>query len=392
MEMRIVLPPRPAAGHILIIMHDFPAGGTERIAIRLANRWAKAGRRVSILCGVAEGPARALVDPEVAVVSIWPPIPRSLASRIALGSAFAACIETLSPDIIFAPGNFHIPVMAVIARILGDRRPAMVCKLSNPLVINGLIAPLRQAWAWLTRSSAASIDAVIAMSVALRDEAVGVLHRSDIRLIYEPNLDVIEAKPSLSRTEERTILCAGRLVPQKNMALAIQAFALLDRALDARLVIVGDGNERVRLEVLVDRLGLNDRVTFRGHMTDIRPALAKARLFVLSSRYEGYPAVLVEALAAGVPCVTTDSSPAIEEIMSSPDFGRVVPQEACAIARAMEDLLRKPREDAIDASQLFARHDIGGVSTQYLTMFDEVVAAKSARATGLMPMRLPRSE
>lgn len=123
------------AGHIAIVMHDFSTGGSERIAIRLANQWVRSGRRVTILCGAIDGPASALIAPEVVIITVWPEIPRSAISRVMLGLAFADCIAVLRPDLIFAPGNFHIPVAAALAFRLGANRPALVCKLSNPLGI-----------------------------------------------------------------------------------------------------------------------------------------------------------------------------------------------------------------------------------------------------------------
>lgn len=362
--------------HIAIVMHDFSTGGSERIAIRLANQWVRAGRRVTILSGVAQGPARALIDPAVSVVSLWPEIPRSLPSRILLGRAMAACIDLLRPDLVFAPGNFHIPVVATLARLMGPRRPVVVCKLSNPLRRDGRPAMIQHLFGHLLRRMTGDVDAFVAMSATLADEARSVLRHSTIHLLHEPNLDAGWVAPAdRGLCDGRTIVCAGRLVRQKNFELAIEAFARLSSDLDARLLILGEGERRTALEVLVDRLGLNERVRFLGHMPDIRPALARSSLFLLSSRYEGYPAVLIEALAAGVPIVTTPCSPAIGEIMSDPAFGHVVDADPAAMAAAMEEILRHPRRP-VDAGQLIARHSADAVADRYLDLFDRLVQAR----------------
>ncbi len=361
------------ASHIAIILHDFSTGGSERIAIRLANQWVRTGRKVTILCGVSTGPARAHLDPAVSVVGVWPEIRRSLLSRIVLGRALAECIALLEPDLIFVPGNFHIPVIAVLARLLGPRRPAIVCKLSNPLRRTGRPAPLQALFGMVVRRMLRPVDGIVAMAAALAEEARIVLKRSDIRLIHEPNIDAAHRPPrDIGLRDGRTIVCAGRLVPQKNFELAIQAFARIDRRLDARLLILGDGERRLSLETLVDRLGLNHRVQFAGHVPDIRPTLARASLFLLSSRYEGYPAVLIEALAAGVPVVATDCSPALAEIISEPAFGRIVEADPVDMAAALEAILRVHRPP-IDAGRLMERHRADGVATRYLALFDSLV-------------------
>lgn len=373
------LPPFGRANHIAIVMHDFSNGGTERIAIRLGNHWARTGRRVSILCGTPDGPARARVDPAITVIAAHPQIRRSRLSRFALGRALAACVGAIEPDLLFVPGNFHIPVIATLASRLGENRPAIICKLSNPLRRPYRPAALQWLFGTIVRRMTGAVDGFVAMSAALADEAREVLHRSEVRRIYEPNIDgSYRPPPGDGERDGRTILCAGRLVPQKDFEMAIQAFARIDPAFGAHLLILGDGETRLRLEILVDRLGINDRVTFGGHVPDIRPALARASLFLLSSRYEGYPAVLIEALAAGVPVVATDCSPAIREIMSDPSFGTVVPADPARLADAMESLLRRPYQQ-VDATRLIERHRADAVGDRYLALFDLTVRGRQER-------------
>src|SRR6476620_11394080 len=96
------------ARSILICLHDFSRGGTERIAIGLAANWADAGRDVTIFCGNEQGGLRDMVDPRIKVVAVQPPIARGLLSRWRLGRAMARQLGKLQPDVIFLPGNFHL--------------------------------------------------------------------------------------------------------------------------------------------------------------------------------------------------------------------------------------------------------------------------------------------
>src|SRR3546814_762086 len=121
------------ARHIAIILHDFSTGGSERIAIRLANRWVQMGRRVSLYCGTEQGQARALVGPGVAVRCCSPVTIRSPLSRISLGWRMARLVRQDAPDIVFSPGNFHLVILVILARLPYAKRPAFVSKLSNPM-------------------------------------------------------------------------------------------------------------------------------------------------------------------------------------------------------------------------------------------------------------------
>src|ERR1700727_2129180 len=120
------------ARRILICLHDFARGGTERIAIGLAADWVEAGRDVTILCGSIEGGLRDTVSSKVKVVALDPPVKRGFLSRWRLSRAMGKHLAALQPDVIFLPGNFH----ALLAGGLraADSRPKIALKISNPPV------------------------------------------------------------------------------------------------------------------------------------------------------------------------------------------------------------------------------------------------------------------
>ncbi|CDD78219.1 glycosyltransferase group 1 family protein [Cryptobacterium sp. CAG:338] len=121
------------------------------------------------------------------------------------------------------------------------------------------------------------------------------------------------AKGSLLREKDnvdKSIVAIGRLVPEKGFDVLIKAFASVHSLFnDYKLDIVGDGEERLKLEELANSCGVSDFVVFHGAVSDVSPFLANARLFVLSSRFEGLPNSLIEAMVMGVPVVATDCSP-----------------------------------------------------------------------------------
>ncbi|WCT72218.1 glycosyltransferase [Sphingomonas naphthae] len=363
----------PRARSIALVLHDFPAGGTERIAIRLANHWAAAGRAVTILCGHAAGPALALVDPAVAIVPVDPPIPRSPTSRWRLGRALATMMPPGRFDILVAPGNFHLPVMLALRRAARHPLPPLLLKISNPVAPASGFAPLDRLAAMAARLAFRRIDHLVAMSPTLAEEAGRALGRRDITALAEPILpDAVP--PPAPRPARRTLLVAGRLVPQKNVALAIDAFAALRRK-DIDLVIVGDGAQRAMLEARAAASPAAGRIRFAGHVPDIAPFLAQATALLSPSRYEGYPAALIEALAAGVPVVTTRSSPAIDDMLRHPSFGRIATANAAALAEAIEATLAAGPVDPVAAAALLSHHRARVAAGHWLAHLDGIVAA-----------------
>jgi glycosyltransferase involved in cell wall biosynthesis len=164
------------------------------------------------------------------------------------------------------------------------------------------------------------------------------------------------------------ILSVGSLKKQKDHETLIRAFALLGDQRNAHLVILGEGNERKRLESLVATLRLEGRVHMPGFAIDARPYYDAADLFVLSSRYEGFGNVIVEALERGVPVVSTRCPHGPQEILDNGTFGRLVPVgDPRALADAIDGALRADH----DKSALKHRasiFDVNRIASQYLSL------------------------
>lgn len=149
-----------------------------------------------------------------------------------------------------------------------------------------------------------------------------------------------------------TIVSVGRLDRDKDVATTLRALARTDD--HVHLLIVGDGPERDALEQLTATLGLRARVEFVGQVLDPYPFIAHARCLVLSSRLEGLPTVLIEALALGCPVVSTDCETGPREVLDDGRFGTLVPVgDDEALAEAIEMTLRHPPAVPDDAWQRF---------------------------------------
>ena len=358
------------AHHILTVAQTLRGGGVERAQLRLAADWLAAGRRVTLAIGETAGPLAAELPPGIELAALGSPAYHRLYRLAGIEAARTA-------DLIFCPGNHYTSVVAWTRARLGRSCPPIVAKLSNALDRGdhgGIEAIGYRAW---LRLHPRFIDRLVAMSPAMAAEA-----RTEMRFPAE-RLSVIPNPPARHAADPspppiptgRFLLGVGRLEPQKRWDRAIAALPkLADRG--AQLVILGEGSDRPRLEALVGKLGLAARVSLPGHALDPRPAIARAAAVVLTSDYEGVPGVLREALALGTPVVTTESSVAVREIVTSPALGCVVARhDADALAAAFDRWLdpAQPRPNPVPEPG-------EGAAKAYLDLFDELVASRREQA------------
>ncbi len=360
------------AKHIVICFHDFAPGGTERVALTLAREWAMCGRDVTILCGADQGPVRALVDPAIRVVELVPPIPRSALSRLRLGKAMARVLPELKPDVLFLPGNFHFG----LARALKRAAPALpiIAKVSNPLLpaMPPILRPLARA---LLKPYLAPIDRLVQMAPELVEPDTQGPGWTKCDIIAEPNLlRGYSLPPRGAPQDPPLVLAIARMEPQKNLALALHCFALLLRKRPARLLVLGEGSQRAHLEALVQKLGIGDSVSMPGFSDAAQARLGEASALLQTSRFEGYPAVVVEALAADVPVVTTACTPVLPGLLPSPIHGRIVGQGSPqALANALDNVLDLPFTSGGARPAQVAHHDAAASARAYLDLFDRLL-------------------
>lgn len=306
---------------ILIALHDFHRGGTERVALMLADEWQKLGAEVSILCGDQGGGLRDQVPARVKVIALDPPVPRSATSRIAMGQAVASL--TLTPDVVFLPGNFHFFLALYLKKAMPHAKIAL--KISNPPVPAGLAGWIA---APIFRRATATIDGFAAMNSGLARQMRKLVPGRTVGTLYDP----VRMGDMPRKTGGRNVLWIGRLEPQKDLALAL---AVMRHLPNARLTVIGDGAERGLLA--------GADVCHISNVSDVAPYLAEADALLITSRYEGGPAVAVEALAQDVPVVSTDCSYLLHELLTIPEAGRIVPsRDPQRLAQALQGVLDAP--------------------------------------------------
>jgi glycosyltransferase involved in cell wall biosynthesis len=167
------------------------------------------------------------------------------------------------------------------------------------------------------------------------------------------------------------VVGVGRLVAQKDFETLIRAVAILDdRRAPVHLLVLGDGPERAALEALTRSLGIEAHITFAGRVTNPYAYVKRAHVFVLSSRWEGLPNVLLEALAVGTPVVATDCPSGPREILEDGRWGRLVGVgDADAMAAGILDAIAG-RLESPPPALMADRYGMNAVARQYLGVLD----------------------
>jgi glycosyltransferase involved in cell wall biosynthesis len=356
-----------SARRIVVVLHDFFRGGTERGAIRWAKEWAAAGREVIILCGSIEGGLREAVDPRVKVVALDPPVQRSALSRYRLSRAMGEVLPGLNADIVFLPGNFHLPLARGLRR--GDPRPVLVQQISNPPLPGGIAGLVAGP---VFRLLARPVDAFAAMNGGLVRDVKALMPQKPV-VMLRPPFEIAAAVQRQARSGgPHRILWVGRLEPQKDPSLALATIKALN--LPAHLTILGSGALRDEVVRQIVAMELAGKVTLASHVPDLAAHYADADALLITSHYEGGPAVAVEALAQGTPVVSTDCSPMLREVLSDASCGVIVPSRAPQdLAAALALVCQAPRSP-LDQLRAIANPFLPEVSAQaYLDWFDILV-------------------
>jgi len=332
-----------------ILLPDLRGGGAERVNLDLAHEFARAGHEVDFVLLQARGE---LLDEARAA---FPVHDLGCARARQVPRALARHLRRHRPDALLA-AMWPLTVIAPIAARLSGHRCKLLVSEHNNLSVQYRDwgrrhrAALRASMALGYRLAgcrvgvSAGVAADIATLSGLRRDAFDVIH-NPVPPRPEPSSHAIrDAEALWSGARGARLVTVGSMKAQKNHPLLLRAFAQLDRP-DARLMFVGDGAGRDALLSLAKKLGVADRVILAGFHIDPTPFYQTADVFVLSSDYEGFGNVIVEALAQGLPVVSTDCPSGPAEILENGRFGRLVPVgDAPALSQAMEAALGAPAD------------------------------------------------
>lgn len=339
-------------------------GGAERVTVTIANGLAEQGYNVDLLVSFSEGAFKKEVCDAVRLIDLeTPSIP-----GIGIGAAVPALrryIKTESPSMIFSQMTYANDICLVAHGLAGSDAVA-VPTIHNTLGVQE--APKEKFVEWLAGQLSSRADQFVAVSegaaesivehVGVAPEDVTVLHNPiPVEEIRMQSREPIDHK-WLDVPEYEVVLGVGRLEPQKNFSLFLEAFRRVHEARpQTRAIIVGQGSERDELEQLTRDLGISEKVSFAGYVDNPYGYMAGASVLAMSSVHEGLPTVLIEALACGCPVVSTDCPSGPYEILEGGEIGPLVPVgDDIALADAICATLEQPPETGrlVDRARDFA--------------------------------------
>jgi GalNAc-alpha-(1->4)-GalNAc-alpha-(1->3)-diNAcBac-PP-undecaprenol alpha-1,4-N-acetyl-D-galactosaminyltransferase len=340
-----------AGSRLTLVISSLQPGGAERVMAQMASYWAARGRDVTLLSfDRPDAVPFYTLHPAVRVVGLdlIRPSAGTLDGIIRtvwrVARVRRALVES-RPDAIISFLD-QVNVVTLLAT-RGLRVPVIVSERSHPGH-----APLKEQWVWLRARTYPWAKWVVVQTPEARD----FFTDPRVKTVIVPN--IIKPAPA-ARAEGGAadgdaspstpwITAVGRLGPEKGFDLLLAAFAKIAAAHpDWRLRIVGGGPLAEDLARQSRELGLQERVQFTGRVSDVFPLLAASELFVMSSRFEGFPNALGEAMAAGLPVVSFDCPSGPRALIRHGVDGVLVPPEDVdALANAIERLIQHPAERA----------------------------------------------
>jgi len=323
--------PVPSNKKIVLFIADFGPGGAERVFANLAGSLSACGFDVVLLVGLLRGAAYLdTIPPAVRV--------RELGIRH-MRYAVPAMIRFLRRErpAVLISARDHSNLAAIFAAKMartGTRTIATIHQtISQAMKVRKSLRRRLVIRTMLKCVPAA--DEIVAVSHGAADDfaVLAKIPRDRVQVIYNPvlgpSLDQAASEPLdhpwFLPGEPPVVLGTGRLTAQKDFPNLIQAFALARKTLDARLMILGEGEERPALEQLMQSQHLGDHVALPGVVRNPYAFMKRAALFALSSAWEALPTVLIEALACGCAVVSTDCPSGPREILQDGRLGRLVP-------------------------------------------------------------------
>jgi glycosyltransferase involved in cell wall biosynthesis len=359
---------------ISLFMPAVEGGGAERVMLSLAGEFSRRGYEVDLVLSQARGAYLERIPPAVRVVD--------LRCRKVLHSLprVVRYLRRERPTQLLAAMN-NANLVALWSRSLARVDTQVTVVVQNALSPQAThtrhlatrLVPLAM------RFSLPSADGVVAVSGGVADDvaATSRFPRERIAVIYNPTaIEEVNARaaepvphPWFAPGAPPVIVGVGRLVPQKDFAMLLRAFARLRQRRDCRLVILGEGPGRRALEAWINSHGLQQCVSLPGFAPNPYAYLKRAAVFALSSEWEGCPQVLTEALATGTRIVSTDCPSGPAEILEQGRYGRLTPvgddeRFADALSAALDESPDPERQQ--ERGRDFS---IEAAATQYLSLF-----------------------
>ncbi len=330
---------------ILFVIPSLAGGGAEKVLVLVLRNLDRGLFEPVVVAFEAKNDYKTDMPGDVSVISLGK---KGRLDNLRLVFSLSSVIRDEKPDLICGFLYYANYVAAIAKRLSGSRVPLVFTEHNNlTLIINSIRFPsLKRALMRRFRRDAASI---VCVSRGVKDDLVSNWGIPERKCVVINNPVEIENVRRLAverpvhpwfGDDTPVIVACGRLTEQKNFSLLLNAVSLVSKSRDVRLIIIGEGAQRPALLSLAKELGISDRVDMPGFQANPFKYMASATVFALSSKWEGFGNVIVEAMACGAPVVSTRCPFGPEEIITDGVDGLLVPSDdAHALAEALSELI-----------------------------------------------------
>ena len=355
---------------IAFIISSLDSGGAERVLSLMANYWAQKNYRIIILTLGNSKPFYPLVDgvqiEQLSLLKNSVSVFNAIANNIGRIKVIVKRLIKIDPDIVISFMTETNIISTIGCRIIN--KPIIIAERINYDFLASRV------WASLRKLVYRFSNALI---VQTRYDQEKYQCFANTSVINNP-LNTEKIFPNSG--EEKNILAVGRLNRQKGFDRLIKAFSHLDRK-DWKLTIIGEGDERKNLEKLINNLGLKDSIRMPGTTKTIEHWYQKSSIFVLSSRMEGFPNVLCEAMAYGCACVSFDCIAGPNEIITDKKDGYLVKNgDIHALSARMGFLIKNAEERrriGKEAMKISGRLNIDSIMGQWEKIIERILSAQN---------------
>ena len=324
-------------------------GGVERMVLNLIREFTIREKDIDLLVIRASSQHFYDIPPSVNIIK--------LRAKHTLTAIPEICryLRRVRPDALLVAKD-RAARAALIARLLAQVKTRIVVRLGTNLSAALKHKSKFNRWLRVTpmRRIYVMADKIIAVSEGVKKDTLSITGLQSSRVVTVRNPVVTPDFKSTDysiaphawfkqKTTIPVVVGVGRLSKQKGFDVLIKAFAMLNRRIDSRLIILGEGKDRAKLESLIAALKLQDKALLPGFKRDVLKWVAHANVFVLSSRWEGSPNSLTEALALGIPSVATDCPSGPSEILAGGKYGPLIKlDDETAMSEAIFKVIREP--------------------------------------------------
>jgi GalNAc-alpha-(1->4)-GalNAc-alpha-(1->3)-diNAcBac-PP-undecaprenol alpha-1,4-N-acetyl-D-galactosaminyltransferase len=299
-----------------------------------------------------------------------PSVFQSLLSQFKLFKTTKRFIKEEKSDVIIGfmiTSNIYV---SLISKFTGT--PSIISERNNPYSSDN-----NKFWLKMRRFSYPFASFLVVQTQAAKDYFKTFLKSDQLEIIRNPIAPEFKLAAKTSVQKENIILNVGRLIASKNQDLLIKAFSNISSE-NWKLVLVGDGNKREEYETLAHSLGIKNKVEFTGNVTNVADYYKKSKIFAFTSKTEGFPNALTEAMFFGLACISTDCPSGPSELIDDGKNGYLIPMSDEALLSQKLTILMNDellvKEFGLKAKETTSQFDINTITNHWKSLVDLLVS------------------